>query len=1074
MPNDTLSSAWPLGTGEMAGKVRALDWSGTPLGPSSGWPQSLRTAVELLIETPHAAYLAWGADLTSIYNDGYVPILEGRHADGLGRAYAELWPEIWDEFRPVVEAIWRGEPQYFVDRPVPLADRPGRPMSWFTFSWTPLRDGDGAVAGFFCIATEVTDQVLARVALRESEERFQALVNQAPLGVYLVDSDLVIRNVNPVALPVFGDIPGGPVGRDFADVIHRLWDEDYAKEVVSIFRQTLETGESYVTPERAEHRSDRDIIEYYEWRLDRIRLSGGRYGVVCYFRDISAQVTARKEIETARKLADESEARQAFLLKLSDALRAEPSAEAVANRSLGMLMERMQLDRCYVGIYRLAEDIGEFPHQMHDDCLSPLPAQVRLSDFPEALQVAVDQTLVIDDVMQMEGLSDNDKARFNGLGMRGLISAPLRRSEKSPLWAIVAVSTCPRFWTQGEVSLVEEVAERTWASVERARAEGALQESEARLAAALESVPVGIAVIDPAGKSVLSNAGWRRFLPTGILPSRDPELADRWRAWDAQGQLLTPQDYPGARAMRGERVVPGQEMLYTDEDGREIWTSVASAPIQDHSGTTTGQVVVISDIDGQKRATQALQKSEERLRHFGEASQDILWMRDAATFQWEYLTPAFETVYGLDREAALRGDNMSGWLDLVVPEDRELAAASLARVRDGEWVTFEFRIRRPDGAVRWLRDTDFPITDDTGKVAHIGGIGHDITELKAVEDQLRRSEERLRLAQDAAHVGMWDWDMVADEVSWSDEHFLLEGYAVGEVKPSYEAWLARIHPEDKASADQALLAARHENLPYKDEFRSLHPDGTTLWLSALGRFFYDEGGQAVRMIGTVQDVTERREWQERQQVLVAELQHRTRNLIGVVRSMVDKIGRSSADFPDFRARFRDRLEALARAQGLLSRLGDHDRVTFDELVSSEMAAMNGSADHVTLDGPKGVRLRSSMVQTLAMALHELATNAIKYGALGQPHGRLAITWSVEPQGPGNQPWLHVDWRESGVAMPPFGEKPRGGGQGRELIERALPYQLSAKTTYVLGADGVHCAISIPISTRRPSQEADHG
>ena len=98
-----------------------------------------------------------------------------------------------------------------------------------------------------------------------------------------------------------------------------------------------------------------------------------------------------------------------------------------------------------------------------------------------------------------------------------------------------------------------------------------------------------------------------------------------------------------------------------------------------------------------------------------------------------------------------------------------------------------------------------------------------------------------------------------------------------------------------------------------------------------------------------------------------------------------------------------------------------------------------------------------------MGLHELATNAVKYGALRQPDAHLAIFWQLEPEGDGSQPWLHIDWREIGVMMPEPGTAPGGTGQGRELIERALPYQLKAKTSYELLSDGVHCTISIPVS-----------
>jgi len=142
----------------------------------------------------------------------------------------------------------------------------------------------------------------AEIALRHRTQQFETLIDQAPLGVFLVDADFKIRSVNPVAMPVFGDIRGGIIGRDFDEIIHILWQQDYANEIVGIFRHTLATGEPYVTPERIETRKDRGMTEYYEWRIDRIVLPDGRYGIVCYFRDISAQVQAR---ETQQLLVDE-------------------------------------------------------------------------------------------------------------------------------------------------------------------------------------------------------------------------------------------------------------------------------------------------------------------------------------------------------------------------------------------------------------------------------------------------------------------------------------------------------------------------------------------------------------------------------------------------------------------------------------------------------------------------------------------------------------------------------------------------------------------------------------------------
>ena len=132
----------------------------------------------------------------------------------------------------------------------------------------------------------------ANDALRQRTEQFETLLNAAPIGVYLIDADFRLRAINPAARPVFGDIPD-LVGRDFADVLHILWPQSFAGEVAAIFKHTLATGEPYLTPENIEQRLDRNVTEYYEWQIHRIRLPDGRYGVVCYFRDISFQVIAR-------------------------------------------------------------------------------------------------------------------------------------------------------------------------------------------------------------------------------------------------------------------------------------------------------------------------------------------------------------------------------------------------------------------------------------------------------------------------------------------------------------------------------------------------------------------------------------------------------------------------------------------------------------------------------------------------------------------------------------------------------------------------------------------------------------
>ncbi|MEH3123770.1 MAG: PAS domain-containing protein [Sphingomonas phyllosphaerae] len=590
----------------------------------------------------------------------------------------------------------------------------------------------------------------------------------------------------------------------------------------------------------------------------------------------------------------------------------------------------------------------------------------------------------------------------------------------------------------------------------RRTAEEIVRRSEEMRRIALDGGGMGAWRIDLATREVRGDA--RFFALWGMPPSDEPRPASDFLA------RLSPDGLATVSRFETRRIAPGAEF-----DGEmEIVAGPTAGCWLRWRGRADGPDTrilhgVVFDVTEQRQATERLRERDEMLRLFGDASTDALSIRDAATLHWRYVTPAFRTIYGRRRRAVLTGDHHRNWLALILPEDRARVEAAIARVRGGAHVTVDYRIRRaPDGAPRWLRTTEFPIRDAGGQVVLIGGITSDVTASRQAREAVARSEERLRSAVEVGGIGLWDWNVATDEVHWSAEHFLLQGYPVGSVEPSYSAWLARVHPDDRAEAETLMAEAMGGGRPYKQEFRVVHPDGSIHWHSARGRFFFDDAGQPVRMVGAIVDVTERRVWTERQQVLIAELQHRTRNLIGVVQALADKCARASRDLPDFHQRFGDRLQALVRAQGLLSRLSEDDRVTFDSLLDAELAALDGEAAAVTLSGPNGVRLRSSTVQTLAMALHELATNAVKYGALGAAGGKLSIAWRLAA-GTDGTPWLHIDWHETGVAMPAAGHAPLGSGEGRELIEHALPYQLGAQTSFDLGADGVRCRIAIPIS-----------
>jgi PAS domain S-box-containing protein len=369
---------------------------------------------------------------------------------------------------------------------------------------------------------------------------------------------------------------------------------------------------------------------------------------------------------------------------------------------------------------------------------------------------------------------------------------------------------------------------------------------------------------------------------------------------------------------------------------------------------------------------------------------------------------------------------------------------------------------QPEASDLWLEMRAYPIADGSLAV-----LWRDTTARHEAREKLRKSEEWLRNAIEVGKVGLWEWDLATGKITWSNEHWAMYGLEKDAFEPSYEAWLSSVHQDDRARAEAGLHRAMETGEDFVDEFRVVHPDGTIRWMSGTGRFFYDDQGEPSRMTGAMIDSTERREMEDRLGVMVTELQHRTRNLMGVVQAMADRTLRGTNSLEEFAVKFRSRIDSMARVQGMLSRLGTEDRIAFDELIENELAALasEDAAAKIRLEGPPGVLLRSSTVQTLALALHELATNALKYGALREDGARLEVTWSLKQEGERGKPWLHVDWRETGVSMPDRSACTARSGDGRELIEQALPYQLGARTRFEFEEDGVHCTLSLPISRK---------
>ena len=333
---------------------------------------------------------------------------------------------------------------------------------------------------------------------------------------------------------------------------------------------------------------------------------------------------------------------------------------------------------------------------------------------------------------------------------------------------------------------------------------------------------------------------------------------------------------------------------------------------------------------------------------------------------------------------------------------------------------------------------------------------------------LRRTEARLftlvngipQLVWRAVDHGDWTWS----STQWSDYTQLSNAKSQG------IGWLDAFHPDDREGARQAWarVDAQH-GFTFEGRIRR-GADGCYRHFQTRASPVLTPEGVVLEWLGTSTDIDDLLTLRAQQSVLVDELQHRTRNLMAVAQAVMLRTLKGSSSLEEFRRCISDRFDALTRVQGLLSRRGGQ-RISFDALLRAELCAhvdidAQGNGAQVSIGGPDGVPLETALVQTLALALHELATNAVKYGALARPGGHLSVRWHIVD---GER--LHVEWRETGVPDVPAAEAtPKGGGYGRELIERALPYQLGARTSFTFMPDGVLCTIEVDIPRERLLKE----
>ena len=316
------------------------------------------------------------------------------------------------------------------------------------------------------------------------------------------------------------------------------------------------------------------------------------------------------------------------------------------------------------------------------------------------------------------------------------------------------------------------------------------------------------------------------------------------------------------------------------------------------------------------------------------------------------------------------------------------------------------------------------------------------------EAVLRESEARLQEALAAGAVMAFDWDVRTGLSQHSENAAQVLGLDAKLI--TGRDFLERVHPEDRARFTALARGVRPDKPSYATTFRYIRPDGGEMWLEEASKAEFDATGRLVRIKGLTLDVTERKRAEEGQNALMAELDHRVKNVLARVAVVIQSTREGSGSIDHFVRTLDGRIQSMAAAHTLLSQ-SRWQGVGLTDLVRNQLAPY-ASAANMTISGAD-VTLTAAATQALAMVLHELVTNAAKYGALSVSGGRVSMSWEREPNGD-----LRLVWRELGG---PAVQAAKRSGYGTSLIHELIPHELGGTVELVLAADGACCTIVIP-------------
>ena len=449
------------------------------------------------------------------------------------------------------------------------------------------------------------------------------------------------------------------------------------------------------------------------------------------------------------------------------------------------------------------------------------------------------------------------------------------------------------------------------------------------------------------------------------------------------------------------------------------------------------------DVTESMAADRPAQSYEEQVQALSQALPASVFITDERGLVL-YVNPYWSHFTGLSAEQTIG----AGWTEAVHPDDLPIALEAWARAgRDGQAFSTEVRCRSAGGGWLWVLARIEPVRSPGGTIVAWIGVSSDIDERRRSEEESRRRQARFEALVRASATIVFELDeagvLVGENAAWRE----LVGPPFDQAQE--RDWIVAVHPDERTAVVAAWRRAFRRRQPLDVEFRQWRRSSRTYrWMQAHIVPVAASDGRAGEWIGALTDIHDKKVAAETQHTLVLELQHRVRNSLAVVRSLSVQTARHATDVPDFLHRFDGRLTALAHAHGLLTSSAGNsvDLLDLAHVVLQPFRSQHGGA--LRISGPS-LAIGSTSATNLSLAFHELATNAIKYGAMSSAEGRVALNWAIQAGR------VDLSWRESGG--PPT-HPPAREGFGSRLLSQTLSHESEGEVSLDYDPEGFRCTM----------------